>query len=78
MAKRKGGVFQRLGNWLIGTEPPSEQDAIIASKHNTYSSMSSEYDDTPINQMVGSTRCKTVGEYKTACIKKYGPDGYGP
>lgn len=37
------------------------------------SCLPAEYDDVPLDKMVGSCRVRTVGEYKDACDKLYGP-----
>ena len=74
--KRTGGIFQRLGNWIAGTRPPSEGAGQIATGGNAMSQWPGAYDNTPTNGdvYVGGQCCRTVGEVKAATAKFYGHD----
>jgi len=74
VGKKQGGIFQRLGNWVAGTKPPTTEQGYTQEGH-TVSSWSSTFDDTPLDgdRIVDGTHCKTVGEYKAACAKFYDP-----
>lgn len=74
VGKRKGGLLSKLGNFVLGKQPDSFQEAILGSQNgSTVSSMPAQYDDTALSGdvYVGGTCCKTVGEYKAACEKFY-------
>ncbi len=75
--KRQGGILQRFGKWIAGEKPEDIQKAYITQRHSEVGGYSSKsgYDDTPLDgdQIVGGKHFKTVGEYKAACAKFYGP-----
>ncbi len=74
--RRQGGVFQRLGNWIAGTPPPSEQVAQIATGGNQYSQWPADFDDVKLEGgvIIDGKLCRTPGEVKAATAKKYGTD----
>jgi hypothetical protein len=74
--KRSGGLFQRLGNWALGTRPPSEMKGQIETGGNQLSQWPNSYNDTPTSGdvYIGGVRCKTVGEVKAQTAKFYGHD----
>jgi hypothetical protein len=74
--KRRGGIFQRLGNWIAGTPPPSEEDGQTSTGGNQYSQWSDAYNDTKLDgaRVIDGKFCRTVGEVKAATAKKYGHD----
>lgn len=75
--KRQGGIFQRFGNWVAGTKPPSEEEGQIATGGNAYSQWPADYDNTKLDGavVVDGKFCRTPGEVKAAVAKKYGPSG---
>jgi hypothetical protein len=77
VGKRQGGLWSKAVNFVLGAPVPTEQEAILGSRHGaTISSMPAQFDDTPLggDRVVGGVHCKTVGEYKAACAKFYGPE----
>lgn len=79
LEKRKGGVLQKISNWVLGTEPPDIQDAILKNVSTDgivrgMSGWNASHDDTALSgdRYVGGQCCRTVGEYKAACAKFYG------
>jgi hypothetical protein len=78
--KRQGGVVQRFANWLAGTPPPSEENALIQTGGNEISQWPASYDDTKLegSPVIGGKVCRTPGQVKAATAKKYDVVGYGP
>jgi hypothetical protein len=72
---KRPGFFSKILDRVAGQSPPDIQEAINSSGHATISSFSTEYDNTPLSgdRVVNGKHCRTVGEYKAACAKFYGP-----
>lgn len=70
---RKGGLFNKIGNWLLGEELPTVGHAIRENLPGScISALPVSRDDIPVNEIVKGVRCRTVGEYKDELAKDTG------
>lgn len=75
VGKSQDGVFQRIGQWITGSKSPTIEEAYINNSGRSVSDFSDTYNDTALSgdRYVNGQCCKTVGEYKAACERVYGP-----